>query len=96
MINKLDPPSLFDEVCHDKQIIMLNWIYDKLQPISTYNDLASSYKLKHLMEKDIGFYVSNGELKGAMLKAGYKPKNVDEQNWYFKISKKSSAFKKAN
>jgi hypothetical protein len=35
---------------------------------------ASSYALKHYFEvADDGFYITNGQFKGAMLEAGFEP-----------------------
>ena len=48
------------------------WVRDKLAPRQVTRP-RSSYALKHTAEKDLGFYVSNAELKGAMLEAGYEP-----------------------
>ena len=54
------------------------------------SSVYSSYGLKHVVERGIGEYVSNGELKGAMLKAGF---TVDPQtklsdiNWGFSLKK---------
>lgn len=33
-----------------------------------------------------GFYITNGQFKGAMLAAGYQPANANELNWRFRIN----------
>jgi hypothetical protein len=56
----------------------------------------SSYTLKHVAESDLGFYVGNGEIKGAMLEAGYKPLNTHRQrgiNFFFQASPKKTRSK---
>lgn len=45
----------------------------------------SSYGMKHWLEDAIGHYVSNNQLKDAMLMLGFEPGNWDELNWHFKI-----------
>lgn len=44
----------------------------------------SSYGLKHLVERNINTYVSNGELIASMIICGYKYK-VDGINCYFNV-----------
>ncbi|WP_088186054.1 hypothetical protein [Desulfosporosinus sp. FKA] len=61
------------------------WINDYIQPANTMNHQQSSYTLKHLAENGLDHYISNDQLKMAMLYAGYKPINSKELNWHFKI-----------
>ena len=44
----------------------------------------TSYGIKHDFERE-GFYLTNGQFKGAMLAAGYDPEKANELNWTFKI-----------
>ena len=46
----------------------------------------SSYGLKHDFEK-VGFYLTNGQMKGAMKQAGYSPVDASALNWTFRISR---------
>jgi len=40
--------------------------------------------LKHRCENAAGgFYISNGQFKGAMLAAGYVPIDSSDRNWHF-------------
>ncbi|MDP9476457.1 MAG: hypothetical protein M3R38_12375 [Actinomycetota bacterium] len=45
---------------------------------------SDSYTMKHDFETAGGFYVTNGQFKGAMLAAGYQPAKRGEQNWRFR------------
>lgn len=61
-----------------------------LRPTRAINRKHTSYGLKHLAEKLMpDGYVSNGEMKGAMLYCGYKADNTHEMNWDFNISERS-------
>lgn len=44
-----------------------------------------SYTLKHYFEEsERGFYISNGQFKGAMLAVGHAPLDETELNWVFR------------
>lgn len=45
----------------------------------------TSYGYKHWLESEIRHYVSNNQLKDAMLILGFEPGNYDELNWCFKV-----------
>lgn len=79
---------------HSKEEIdvVCEWIRSKLIRIKTPNYDKSSYGLKHILEKDIGLYLTNNEFKDAMLMCGYEPVNPNELNWNYCISKKSPEF----
>lgn len=90
----LNNPKMFDKMPKNKQSKLLDWIKNNLIPIKTINWKVSSYRLKHIFEKsEGGFYVTNGEFKGAMLKSGFKINNPDNTNWYFNISQKSTCLR---
>lgn len=91
----LNNPEMFGQMCKNKQDILLKWINENLDPRKTINMDISSYGLKHIFEnsKD-GFYITNGEFKGAMLMSGYKIKNPNDINWYFNISQKSKCLRR--
>ena len=50
---------------------------DRLEP-------STSYRLKYEFEAE-GFYVTNGQFKGAMLTIGFVPKDEYTLNWQFRI-----------
>lgn len=73
----------------DKVDILFKWIDENILPRKNAMRSMTSYGLKHIMERDIGLYVSNTSFKEAMLIKGYEPVNPGELNWFFCISKKS-------
>ena len=50
-----DRPECFDSLPRERQDMLLEWIYNNLAPIKTFNDSYTSYGLKHLV------YFENGE-----------------------------------
>lgn len=82
-MHELDKPECFDKMLPGKAAQVMRWISDHMEPSRQYGK-NTSYGLKHILEDDLNLYVTNGEFKGAMLKAGYKPKDANELNWIFK------------
>ena len=75
--------------------ILSNWILSNLYPINSFNDVKTSYGLKHIFERDEGgFYVENDDFKSAMVECGFKVRNPNALNWVFNISQRSPALKK--
>lgn len=90
----LNDPRLFDEMEEDKKQILLDWVKEHFQPTKNTYHYKSSYGLKHIFEAtEVGFYICNGEFKGAMRAAGFEPEYEHAMNWDFKISRRSKAFK---
>lgn len=91
---KDDYPEKFDELPQKRQDALLGWIESNLVPIQGFNTRHTSYGLKHLVHlgNSEDSYYTNGEFKGAMLKAGYRAQNPAELNWVFNISQRSPAF----
>lgn len=80
----------FLDLTHSEKIVLLAWVTDKLQKQKSINYNESSYGLKHKFEKSpFGFYVSNGQFKGAMYLADFHVKNLYVLNWNFNISSSS-------
>lgn len=71
-------PEAFGELSPLEQQALRLWVRLALEPTPTIRRNASypvanfSYGLKHNAERALGWYVSNGELKGAMLAEGYR------------------------
>jgi hypothetical protein len=82
--HELDSPKEFEHLPPLKRELLLRWIDLVLYPAVTVWRDATSYGLKHAAESDLGFYVSNGQFKGAMIEAGYDPADSWEQNWLFR------------
>jgi len=83
VINK-NSPARFKLASQVKQQKILDWIEKNVKPgRKKYN----SYQLKHFAEDDIGEYINNGEMKGAMLQAGYEPHKdtLNYINWGFQL-----------
>lgn len=84
-----DPPSEFEELNADQKRILLNWC-DLITPIQSFNQKHTSYGLKHIFSNSLdGFYITNGQFKGAMLKLGFKVKDDTQLNWIFNVSERS-------
>ena len=85
-------PKQFESEGPEKQTQVLTWIQQHWRKGTHGNAKRySSYYLKHVVERAIGEYVSNGELKGAMLKAGFTPtKDLKEYdtNWDFVLQRR--------
>lgn len=76
-----------DDFMRTYKWIMTKFLY-KVQNINPQS--SSSYGLKHLMERDIGLYVTNGMFICAMIAAEFKMKIVDgNPNVRFNISMKN-------
>lgn len=91
-MDSINKPEDFYNLTPEQRKILVNWIRTNLKPIKTVNKRHSSYGLKHYFEGDKangGFYIHNGQFKGAMLECGFKPYKEYELNWHFCISEKS-------
>lgn len=78
----------------DVQDAICRWIRENLFPRKTPNMSHSSYGMKHILEDDIGIYLTNNEFKDAMMICGYKPVDENKLNWNYRISEKSPAFRR--
>ncbi|ACU34547.1 hypothetical protein [Actinosynnema mirum] len=67
-------------------IEVCQWLRENIRPIKTPQQ--RSYGLKHLVEQNIGKYVSNGELIAAALMAGYPMGPIDGPNTVFGMSQR--------
>ena len=89
ILHELDPISEFDALPAEQQQYLVNWC-SSLSKIKSFNDHRSSYGLKHIFSSSEGaFYVTNGQFKAAMVKAGFSHKPIDSRNWIFNVSEKS-------
>jgi hypothetical protein len=69
---RINSPDRLHDMDEDERERLRAWIRENVAPRKV-TEPKSSYGLKHVAEKMLGFYVGNGELKGAMLEAGYEP-----------------------
>ena len=65
--------------------LVFGWIHDHISPASRTYTRSTSYGFKHMVENEIGYYITNNQFKDAMLLCGYQPVNPNETNWMFKI-----------
>lgn len=83
-------PQAIEELTAEQRAQIGDWIKQSLLPIASPNHDHTSYGIKHRFEKSAGgFYVTNGQFKGAMRLAGFEPVEAGEMNWTFCISKRS-------
>lgn len=77
----------FDELSLEDQAAAKKWFFDNFEQAATYRTKApSSYELKHMAERVVSTgYISNDQIKDALLSWGFEPKNSNECNWTFKI-----------
>ncbi|MFC4714064.1 hypothetical protein [Planococcus dechangensis] len=87
---EINRPTEYEKLYLFEKMMLSGWIVNTLLPykIKSYNS-PTSYRLKHIFEKSpTGFYISNGVFKGAMLNAGFTPKDEQHLNWTFTLSRK--------
>ena len=83
-----DSPDEYRTLSHHERGRLQAWIKENIGPRTTPNP-RTSYGLKHAFAKsERGFYTTNGQFKGAMLAAGYRPVDAHALNWTFRISTK--------
>jgi hypothetical protein len=84
--SKFDMPEEYERLTSEERGILLDWIDQKITPAKSVYKWATSYGLKHQFEvSSEGFYITNGQFKGAMLAAGYQPSSPYKNNWHFRI-----------
>ncbi len=96
MENKLGSNGFGDVRPINQKEFMLckKWITKWISPIKTINERAGSYRLKHVVEKNSGTYVSNGVFIKAALNLGYIYKKHGELNAFFNMSFKNAKINK--
>ena len=96
-MNKINQPEHFEELTDRKKEALLVFCHS-INRIKWFNTRRSSYGLKHVFEEKYrnalysaveGSYITNGQFKGAMLKAGFNVKDKSQLNWHFNVSEKS-------
>ena len=91
-LNIRDQPEHLHQLSGREQQVLTDWCKDNFISRKTPTPQHSSYGLKHRFEAaENGFYITNGQFKGAMLKAGFKPVDRRVLNWIYCISTKSPA-----
>lgn len=83
-LDPIDEPERFNELSPAEQELVVAWIRAVMKPAKTLHRVTS-YGLKHFFEWEVGLYICNGAMKGAMVAAGYQPTNPSEQNTCYRI-----------
>lgn len=87
-------PSQFGNLSTSERLLLVDWIKDRLvhsdsdSSSHTHIGPSSSYGLKHLAGRELGFYISNGAFKGAMLECGFVPEDEEHLNWQFRYEER--------
>lgn len=85
-----DNPASFLSLSPQEKTTLVAWVLNTLVKGKSINTEITSYGIKHLFDKSLnGFYVKNGVMKGAMLIAGFKVNDMQQQNWCFNIRQSS-------
>jgi hypothetical protein len=61
------------------------WISLRLWTGRKNGPKLSSYHLKHIMEREIGLYTTNGQFKGGMQEHCYEAFDKENINWSYKV-----------
>lgn len=80
-------PDHFDYLEIPQQNALCKWIDENFSTIKTINRKVTTYRLKHIFEEG-NFYISNGQMKGALLTCGFKAVPVGDfgVNWFVNVS----------
>ena len=77
--------ELLDDLPKRQQKEVLRWLKDNIYERKTPNKLYHTYHLKHLIQWDTGIYLTENQMKDAMMKLGYYPNDKYERSWVFNI-----------
>lgn len=77
--------STFSMLPKEVQQVCLWWVWLRTEIRATPNAEQTSYGLKHILEDEIGVYMTNNQFKDMMLHAGYRPASFEQLNWRFCI-----------
>lgn len=80
-----DDPSLITDLPEEKVKEALEILSSWFEKTNKTSLRHTSYGYKHWLEDAILHYVSNNQLKDAMLMLGFEPRDYDELNWCFKV-----------
>jgi hypothetical protein len=72
----------------DRVAATVEWLQTHIRPIKTINLNHTSYGLKHIAEREIG-YIPNGVFVAAAIIAGYRYRRIDHPKVAFGMSERS-------
>jgi hypothetical protein len=79
---EVNQPSSYERLPGEEKAMVREWILRELRPTHTMGPKCS-YHLKHVYQRLTDRYLTNGDFKGAMLDAGYRPIDRTEPSWQF-------------
>lgn len=83
--NTHDDGALISEIPEEGRQMALNLLSSWFEKSSRTSNRHNSYGIKHWLEEATRYYVSNNQLKDAMLSLGFETSNFNDLNWYFKV-----------
>lgn len=83
----------FQDLGEAERGLVLGWVDKNITSRKSVANVTS-YGLKHMCEKSVGFYVSNLQMKVAMRLRGHEPVNPGELNHCYRIYVSKSATRK--
>lgn len=95
---QINQPADYEQLHLFERLILNAWIVNHLEPykIKSFSG-PTSYRLKHHFEySKNGFYITNGQMKGALAAAGFLPKDEYDLNWTYQLSRKLNSVDFAN
>lgn len=85
-------PDLPKKHKNNKEII--KWIRDNLKETKGASNIVTSYWLKCYAESELGYYISNRNMKQSLIDAGFHAHNIDNKNWDYYISRRCNLYEK--
>lgn len=80
-------PESYEDLSPVQKVTLRRWIDENFTALKSIpkSGPVDSYTLKHYFEEsDHGFYITNGQFKGAMFAAGHEPEDARVLNWIFR------------
>ena len=85
--------NVLADLAEPDQMLILDFIRANIRPRKTLNWSHTSYDIKHLITRLTGIYITDNQMKDAMLMCGFEPADEHWHNWIFYISEKSPLWK---
>ena len=87
--------NVLADLAESDQMLILDFIKANIRPRKTLNWSHTSYDIKHLITRLTGIYITDNQMKDAMLMCGFEPADEHWHNWIFYISEKSPLWRVA-
>ena len=79
--------KLLSDLSEDDRQTVLYWVATYLRP-SKKGDHHSAYGLKHLLHSVTGLYITENQMKDALMMFGFEPMDHLEPHWWYRIKVK--------